>query len=373
MENLEPAKGISGTLVGTIVGVNPWKGPLHAYNAIFGLEDEEEREAMAWGTRLEPLIAREYQERTGAILWPHTDFGLDFRRPLRHREIEWWTGTPDRLVITDPKWLIDPDLYYADGEKARAAMEQALADPDFWAQVEKGWEAKTAGWRMLHLWGEEDTDEVPDLYLVQSSWYLGLSRSYNPRIAEWDLSVLLGGQQFRTYQIRHNPRLEEVMFQKAAEFWQAHILARTPPKPSADPAWQEFFQKFYPRETLPLAEATPDEQGLFIELWEARQKLDAWQERYEALSNELKLRLGDREGIQGSFDNLTWKLTWKLTKGRTRTDWEAAFKDLQDRLGPVWQETVDEVVKEHTTASPGVRRFLPSWPKEPKRKKEKAA
>lgn len=373
MENLDPIKGISGTLVSAVLGLNPWKSPLNAYNAIFGLEDEEEREVMTWGTKLEPLIAKEYQARTGAILWPNTDFGLDYRFPLRHTKFSWWTGTPDRLVIEDPKYLIDPELYHTDREKAQAVMEEVLNDHSFWGQVIKGWEAKTAGWRMMHLWGEEDTDEVPDFYLVQVSWYLGLIRSYNPQITEWDLSVLLGGQQFRTYQVRYNPKLIDAMAARAVDFWQNHVLTRTPPKPSADPAWQDFFRKFYPRETKPMTDASKEEQTLFLALWEARQQLDTWQERYETLANELKLRLGDREGIQGSIGNLVWKLTWKATKGRQRTNWEAAFKDLQDRLGMAWQETIEEVMRMHTITEPGVRRFLPSWPKEQKQKGEKVA
>ena len=373
MENLKPIKGISGTLAGAVLGVNPWKSPLRAYNSIFGLEDVEEREAMTWGTRLEPLIAREYQERTGAILWPGTDFGLDHHHPMRHAEIPWWTGTPDRLVVNDPKYLIDPELYYADGEKARAVMEETLADPAFWAQVERGWEAKTAGPRMAVLWGEEDSDEIPEIYLIQSSWYLCLTRSYNPEITTWDVSVLLGGQQFRTYQVRFNPKLAEAMAAKAVDFWQNHVLTRTPPKPSADPAWKEFFRRFYPGETQPLTEATTRETKLFTDLWRAHVSLTAWEEHYESLTNELKLLIGDREGIKGTIDNLPWKLTWKKTKDIQKTDWKAALDELYQCL-PDLEVTIKEIVNAHTTTIPGPRRFLPSWPKrpQPKQKKETA-
>uniref|UniRef100_A0A7C3ZAM2 YqaJ viral recombinase domain-containing protein n=1 Tax=Desulfobacca acetoxidans TaxID=60893 RepID=A0A7C3ZAM2_9BACT len=371
MENLEPVKGISGTLASAVLGVNPWKSPLSAYNAIFGLEEEEEREAMRWGTKLEPLIAREYQERTGAILWPHTDFGLDYRHPLRHAEIPWWTGTPDRLVIEDSKYLIDPELYYADGEKARAAMEEVLTDPAFWAQVEKGWEAKTAGPRMARLWGEEDSDEIPEVYLIQSSWYLCLTRSYNPKITSWDVSVLLGGQQFRTYTVEFNPKLAEAMAARASDFWHNHILTRTPPKPRADPAWQAFFRRFYPVETQPLTEATLEEAAKFFELYEAKKNLDIWQNQYESLANELKLMLGDRAGIQGGeFGD--WKLTWKKIKDIQKIDWKAVVDELCQRL-PDLAETIREAVKAHTTIVPGPRRFLPSWPKEPQPKQKKEA
>jgi hypothetical protein len=81
--------------------------------------------------------------------------------------------------------------------------------------------------------------------------------------------------------------------------------------------------------------------------------------------------LGDREGIQGTLNNLGWKLTWKLAKGRVKTDWEAAFKEVHSRLGPEWEEFVGELVANHTQTGPGTRRFYPSWPKEPKTKGKK--
>jgi len=320
---------------------------------------------MTWGTRLEPLIAREYQERTGAILWPGTDFGLDHHHPMRHAEIPWWTGTPDRLVITNPDYLIPPEHYYSDRHAANEDMLTVLKDPGFWKQVIGGWEAKTAGPRMAILWGEEDSDEIPEIYLVQSSWYLCLTRSYNQEITTWDVSVLLGGQQFRTYQVRFNPKLAEAMAARASDFWHNHVLTRTPPKPSAAPDWQEFFRRFYTMETQPLTEATTAEQQKFMELWEVKKELDAWSERYESLCNELKLMLGDREGIQGIAGSTAWKITWKKTKDSQRTDYKAAIEDLCRRL-PDLQETIKETIADHTAIMPGPRRFVPSWPRSPK-------
>jgi predicted phage-related endonuclease len=365
--NVEPIKGIGGTLVGAILGVNPWKSPLQAYNEIFGLEDMEEREAMRWGQKLEPLLAREYQERTGLMLWPNIEMGLDYRKPLRNAWEEWWTGTPDRLVIQDGAWLVNPK-----DPKAVEAIEEILADPLFWKNVIKGWEGKTAGYRQMPLWGECGTDEVPEIYLVQSHWYLDLVRSYNPDIEEWDLSVLLGGQEFRSYTIKHNPKLGQVIYRTAKKFWEEHVLRRTPPAPSADPAWKEFFRHFYPEATRPLEEATPGETRLFLDLWVAHRRLKKAEEDYESIVNALKLQIGEREGIQGVLTDmidtegrvadLAWKVTWKATKPIQKTDWKGVIQTLQDRL-PDLVLTIEEVVAEHTETVPGTRRFVPSWPK----------
>lgn len=356
MERIEPVRGISGSLAAAVMGVNPWKSPLSAYLEIYGLAEEEEREAMLWGSRLEPLLAREYQERTGAILWPHTDFGLGHRYPLKHKEISWWEGTPDRLVIEDPRFLINTNT-----EKAQAAMEEVLADPAFWRQVVKGWEGKTAGWRMMHLWGEEDTDEIPEIYLIQCSWYLELTRSYNPNISNWDVSVLIGGQKFRTYKVDYNSDLVESMKAKAGEFWHEHVLARTPPPPSADPAWKKYFRIFLAESSSPLEKASEREAELFYEAWRAYKNLKAMEQEYEALCNALKLAIGKREGIEGDG----WRITWKKSKDRVETDWEKAYFALCEYCADKGLLINDEDFSgKYTIIKPGPRIFRPVWPRE---------
>lgn len=373
MQQLEPIKGISGTLIGAIAELNPWKSPVSAYNAVFGLDEPDgEKQAATWGQRIEPLLARQYQDDTGAILWPNCDFGMDYKRPMHHQTHSWWSGTPDRLVIADPKWLIPVELYCDDYEQALHDIEVMLTLGDFWKSVRGGWEGKTAGYRMMGLWGEKGTDSIPEMYLVQSAWYLAMCRSWNPKITRWDLSCLIGGQDYRPYIIEHNAKLEESLARLGLDFWENHILARTPPPVSADPAWKQFFQRFYPTETEPMDQATDEDTKNFLELYDINLQLKPLEERQEILENTIKLALGEREGFEGTLaDGKVWKVTWKKVKDRQVVNYEGAVADFMNQGTAKLCRFMQEIIDLNTKDKPGVRRMLSSWPKEPKPVKEK--
>lgn len=373
MPQIEPVKGISGTLIGAIADLNPWKSPVNAYNAVFGLaEPDDEKQAATWGQRIEPLLARQYQDDTGAILWPNVDFGMDYKQPMSHQSFPWWTGTPDRLVIADPKWLIPVELYVNDYDQAMHDIKVMLTLGDFWKSVRGGWEGKTAGYRMMGLWGEQGTDSIPEMYLVQSAWYLSMCRSWNPKITRWDLSCLIGGQDYRPYIIDYSPKLEESLTRLGLNFWENNILARTPPPVSADPAWKQFFQRFYPQETEALAEPTDADVKNFLELYDISLQLKPLENRKETLENTIKLALGEREGFAGTLaDGKVWKVTWKKIKDSRVIDYEEAVAEFMEISTRKLQTFMQEILDKHTKDKIGVRRMNTSWPKEPKPVKEK--
>jgi predicted phage-related endonuclease len=370
-ENLmQPTKGISGSLIAAIAGFSPWSDAVKAYNVIFGLADEEESAAATWGVRIEPLMAREYAQEHGVMLWPHSDFGLDYKKSyLIHPAYDWATGTPDRLVIADPKWLIPLDLYVQDPEAAQDLARQQLMDPNFWDQVLWGWEGKTAGPRMLKWWGEDGTDDVPPFYLCQTTWYQSLTE-----LERWDLSVLLGGQTFRTYYLKREKELEQTLLATGEQFWNKHILTRTPPPRDASPAWKVFFKRWFPVEKEPLREATPAEEHLMADLWEVRQQLKNLSDLNETLSNEMRFLIGDARGIQGK----DWSVTFTKNKDGEKTNHEAVLAGLvawvatsQPGMKRIFNEAYELLLKQHTFPTQGARVLRPSWPKPPKPPKEK--
>ncbi|MEW6385952.1 MAG: YqaJ viral recombinase family protein [Thermodesulfobacteriota bacterium] len=377
---IQPTKAISGSLIAAIAGFNPWSDAVYAYNAIFGLADEESSSAASWGEKLEPLLAREYAEEHRALLWPHTDFGLDHRRSyLMHPQHNWASGTPDRLVISDPKWIIPLELHLQDPEAAQELARQQVQDGNFWDQVKWGWEGKTAGPRMVHLWGEEDTDDIPPLYLCQVAWYMGLTS-----LPRWDLSVLLGGQYFRTYYLQRVPELEQMLYQVGHDFWHNHILVRTPPPRDASPAWKNYFKRWFPQETEPLKPAAREDEALMLRLWQVAQQLKELEAEDETLRNELRMVIGDHAGIEGVYQGMPWKITWKKNKDGKKTDWEKLcnkivelHKDyLMKMEGPkafakFVEVTYPPYLAECTSSIEGARVFRPSFPKHPTEKGKK--
>jgi hypothetical protein len=369
MRNLEPVRGISGGLVSAIAGFNPYSDRVKAYSTIFGLEQEFTKEVMSWGNDLEPLMARRYAQQTGAILWPNTDWGLHYFDPIQHPVYDWWFGTPDRLVISDRTFIIPPELFLSDYDVALAECKAMMTLPSFWAQVIRGWEGKTAGWRMRRNWGEEGSDDIPEMYVCQASWYLDLCRAFAPHLNRWDVSVFFDIHNFKHYHIDHNPDFSNVIFRMAEDFWNNNILTRTPPDRDDSPAWREFFKKFFPMETEDLREATKQEEGLMLGLWNLSVAYKEAETQIDGLKNELRFRIGDGEGIQGTLeDGNIWKITWKKNKDGSAIAYETAFQKLAQATDP---KLAEKIIAEHTYPVTSNRVLRTSWPKEAKTPTEK--
>lgn len=87
------SKGIGGTDIAAIVGLNPWKSPIDVYMEKTGLvEPIPDNENLYWGRELEPAVLRRYAKETGYVLRPGD--------PIQGAE-PWILGTPDALIIEE--------------------------------------------------------------------------------------------------------------------------------------------------------------------------------------------------------------------------------------------------------------------------------
>ncbi len=174
--------GIGGSDAPAVLGLSKWKTPLAVYMEKRGeAQPSAESEPMRWGTRLEPIVRQEYADRTGEVV--RLPDGL-----LRHPAYPWMLATIDG--VTDSQRLV---------------------------------EIKTA--RTADGWGEAGTDEVPQPYLIQVQHYLAVTA-----LPVADVAVLIGGQDFRLYEVPADRELQELIIEQEAEFWQA-VQSGTPPNP----------------------------------------------------------------------------------------------------------------------------------------------
>jgi putative phage-type endonuclease len=174
--------GIGGSDAAAVLGLSKWKTPLQVYLEKLGQGGLMlDNEAMAWGRALEPVIRQQYAERTGRIVYlPDT--------ALRHKEHDFM--------------IANLDGYTDDGRVL---------------------EVKTA--RSGQEWGEPGSDEIPTNYLLQVQHYLTVTGF------EWaDVAVLIGGSDFRIYEIRADKDLQALLIEGEAEFWQ-RVQDRNPPDP----------------------------------------------------------------------------------------------------------------------------------------------
>lgn len=182
--------GIGGSEIAAIVGLNQYKTPMQIWESkVNPVQDEETSQPAYWGTVLEDVVAKEYALRTGNKVQRLT-------KQMRHPDFQFAIANIDRAVINP---TISGNVRWKDG---KLTTDRIL-------------ECKTANGFAAKQWGEAGSDQVPDSYLIQCQWYLGITGA-----SVCDLAVLIGGQDFRIYTINRDDDLINDLLQQGAAFWE---------------------------------------------------------------------------------------------------------------------------------------------------------
>jgi putative phage-type endonuclease len=163
------ADGLGGSEIAPILGLSPWESLFSLWHRKAGLASPTaEDDIMYWGKLHEPTIRSEFNRRH--LENPAVEVGT-----WRHVDRPWQIANPDGL------------------------MDGAL------------FEAKTA--RADDGWGEPGTDEIPVYYRAQVLWYLDVFALPLAHVA-----VLIGGSDYREYQVGASPDEAAFMRDKASAF-----------------------------------------------------------------------------------------------------------------------------------------------------------
>jgi putative phage-type endonuclease len=174
--------GIGGSDVAAILGLSKWKTPLAVYQEKRGeIEPQADNAPMRWGRYLEPVVRQAYADETGREVRVPTDM-------LRH------------------------PLY-----------EHMLANLDGFTDDRRIFEAKTA--RSGDGWGEPGSDQIPQPYLLQVQHYMEVTG-----FPVADVAVLIGGSDFRLYEVPADRELQDMLIDAEGEFWQ-RVQRGEPPEP----------------------------------------------------------------------------------------------------------------------------------------------
>jgi len=190
--------GIGASDAAAAVGLNPYVTPVELWQEKLGIAPTfGGNAATRWGQLLEPAVRQEYAEQTGRVV----------RLPV---------GTihhPDhRFIFCHPDGVTDDGRLY---------------------------EGKTA--RFADGWGEPGTDQIPEHYLVQVQHCLCLLK-----LEVADVAVLIGGQDFRLYEVHADRELQAAIISGEVEFW-AHVELKTRPRIDyRSPGALELMRKLYP-------------------------------------------------------------------------------------------------------------------------------
>ena len=179
-------QGITGSDIGAICFLNPYRSPLEVYLDKVSEEEQQDisSEPIYWGNRLEDVIADEYAIRQNVKVSVEPNI-------LQHKEYDFILGSIDRWV-NDGEYIL---------------------------------ECKTIGSRLINQLGEVGTDQIPSYWLAQVAWYVAITDT--PKA---DIAVLAAGQNFRIYTYNRNRELEDKLIKIACNFWHNHIEKRIPPK-----------------------------------------------------------------------------------------------------------------------------------------------
>jgi putative phage-type endonuclease len=255
--------GLGGGDAAPAIGISPWRTPYDLWLEKTGQgEPVATTEPMLWGTLLEQPIATEYSRRTGRT--------VESMPMLRHPTHEWMIAHIDRRIVGEKRIL----------------------------------EVKTS--RDGRGWGEPGTDEIPIYYNAQVQHYCVVSGA-----EICDVAVLIGGSDFRIYEVHADPVIARELVAQEYEFWQ-RVEQRAPPEPTnLHDAVRRWGHLLIER----AVEAAADE----LQAIETLRRLREQRATLQAAEVEAKLTLMTALGDKGDAlvdANGTLLATWKMDKGR---------------------------------------------------------
>ena len=265
---------IGGSDIAKIMGLSRWGTPLSLWaekTQKVPAKDLSDVEAVELGSDLEEFVAKKFTQKTGKAVR---------RSPklYQHPNYPYMVAHVDRLVTGSDELL----------------------------------ECKTCS---LFKKDEWENDEIPQEYILQVMWYLGIT---GRRIGH--IAVLIGGQSFKYKQIEFDSELFDTMVESAKEFWQ-HVQDNTPPAVMANDDetlkdlyadHSEIMIELYPTdEETAQAAQTLEERIAYLQ--EVKAHIKSLQDEQKEIETHIKDIIKDSLGIKTPKYVVTWKSQTKTT------------------------------------------------------------
>lgn len=300
--HLERRLGVGGSDVAAILGLNPYRTAFDVWQEKTGRQapdDLSDNQRVHFGIELEDVVAKEYARRTDQKVQKR-------RHPFVHKSMPWLRANIDRYIVG----------------------------------ADKGLECKTADkWTARDQWGKGNVyqtdngtvslfqadDDVPEPYMLQELHYMSV---LNKR--EWDLAVLIGGNDFRIYTMTWNQQLADIVVKRLTDFWFNHVIADTPPEPQT----VQDLEALYGKDNGSKITATPEIVDVFRQFKTLKEQISALEteafgplvggKRIGGLDMQLKGFMGEHAEIlldEGGKKLCSWK-----TQSAQRVDTSALKK-----------------------------------------------
>ena len=276
-------KGIGGSDVSIIAGINPFKSVHQLWLEKTGQAEPEEgnSEYTHFGTILEPVVRKEFMERTGI--------------KVRQKHM---------LLQSDEYPFMLADLDGVIRENGKLCI----------------FEAKTASAYKQEVWEEG----VPAPYILQVQHYMAVTGAEKTYIA-----AIVGGNHFFYHVVERDEEMIAKIIVMEKYFWEHHVLAGAEPVPDGSEATARYFNEKFsisngktielPEEVLPVCEEYESLTKQIRELETAK----------NAAANQLKSYLGEAESGTVGDRKITWKSINKssLDTKRLKTEQPQIYTD----------------------------------------------
>jgi len=179
-------KGIGGSDAAAVCGLDIYRSPLDVFLEKTGQvesQDISHKNCIKYGNFFEDFVANLYAHERGVIV-------RKCNKTLVHPRYEWMIANIDRRVV---------------GQKLVL-------------------ECKTASVFGAKQWGEDDSDYIPDNYLMQVAHYAAVCD-----VPKVDVAVYFTDHRFKICTYNRNLKLEKQLIEIERNFWEEHVLKGNPP------------------------------------------------------------------------------------------------------------------------------------------------
>lgn len=260
---------IGGSDIAAVMGLSRYKTPLKLWAEKTGKitpEDISTKEAVRLGTDLEEFVAAQFTKETGKTV-------RKAPKAYTHKNYPYMVAHIDRIVTNTDELL----------------------------------ECKTCSAFKNNEW---ENDEIPQEYILQVMWYLGITGRKIGHIA-----CLIGGQKFVTRKIEFDAELFDKMVEAAKTFWE-HVQKDIPVTVMANDDEtlkalysadiSDFYIELYPEDEK-TAEHTIAFEDKIAYLQELKMHIKEMQEEQKAIETTIKDIIKDNLGIKTPKYIITWK------------------------------------------------------------------
>lgn len=253
----ERRKYLGGSDISAVMGLNRWKTPLKLWLEKTGESEPEDLskvEAVQLGTELEEFVAQKFSRETGKQVRKQPKMYV-------HKDYPYMVAHVDRLITGTDELL----------------------------------ECKTCSYFKKDEW---ENDGIPQEYILQVMWYLGITGRKKGYIA-----VLIGGQSFKYTELEFDSELFDTMVEKAKDFWDK-VQNNIPPEISANDG--EVIREMFPKSSGDIVEDLEAESEVAL-LQEVKEHLKELSGERDELETKVKNRIRGNLGISTMKYIITWK------------------------------------------------------------------